>query len=146
MPSVEPVSGNGDHPRCGKFCGWVWLLWHGKCLMYSAEIAGDEEDKERSSQKQLHFPRRTFLKAQKEAEAVPVASLHNCGNFNHIFCGCIYVVTVCTGQSASEGWSLRVWRNSSRSIREARAFPGIYVSDFQNERYSENIYVPRCRA
>ena len=78
--------------------------------------------------------------------AVPVASLHNCGNFNHIFCGCIYVVTVCTGQSASEGWSLRVWRNSSRSIREARAFPGIYVSDFQNERYSENIYVPRCRA
>ena len=25
-------------------------------------------------------------------------------------------------------------------------FPGIYVSDFQNERYSENIYVPRCRA
>ena len=61
-----------------------------KCLMYSAEIAGDEEDEKEAAKN-----------AALSEEELPVASLHNCGNFNHIFRSCIYVVTVCTGQPAS---------------------------------------------
>ena len=114
--------------------------------MYSAEIAGDEEDEKEAAKNAALSEEELAAKKAKEAKQFQWLLYMNCGNFNHIFCGCIYVATVCTGQSASEGWSLRVWRNSSRSIREARAFPGIYVSDFQNEGYSENIYVSRCRA
>ncbi len=48
--------------------------------------------------------------------------------------------------SLCERLVLRNFGNNSRSICEAGTVYGIYASDFQNEGYSENIYVSWCRA
>ena len=56
-----------------------------KCLMYSAEIAGDEEDEKEAAKNAALSEEELSAKKAKEDEAVPVASLHNCGIFQSYF-------------------------------------------------------------
>ena len=79
-----------------------------KCLMYSAEIAGDEEDEEEAKKNANLSPEELEAKKKKEdkafkerSKAVPVASVHNRCLFHRDICCSIYAAAVCTGKSSS---------------------------------------------
>ena len=101
-----------------------------KCLMYSAEIAGDEEDEETAKKNEQL--------TEEELSAKNGSYLHGG------FCGCFYVSSVYTGQSDPQGRRFGIPGYCSRSFCKAGTVYGIYVPDLQNEGYPENFYVPRC--
>ena len=70
-----------------------------KCLMYSAEIAGDEEDEKEAAKNA------TLTEEELSAKkAVSVASLHNGCYFHSCFCCSFYAASVCTGKPSAQGW------------------------------------------
>ena len=115
-----------------------------KCLMYSAEIAGDEEDEETARKnEQLTEEERSAKKAKEDKQFKWLLY----GSYLHGgFCGCFYVSSVCTGQSDPRVRCFGISGHHSGSLCEAGTVYGIYVPDLQNEGYPEDIYVSRCGA
>ena len=72
-----------------------------KCLMYSAEIAGDEEDEKEAAKNATLTEEELSAKKAKEAS---VASLHNGCYFHSCFCCSFYAASVCTGKPSAQGW------------------------------------------
>ena len=72
-----------------------------KCLMYSAEIAGDdEEDEETAKKNEQTYRRGAFRKeSQKKHKQFKWLLIHYGSCFYGSICGCFYVSSVYTGQS-----------------------------------------------
>ena len=110
-----------------------------KCLMYSAEIAGDEEDEETARKnEQLTEEERSAKKAKEDKQfkwllyiTVAISMVVSVAAFMFL----PYVLA-----------SLIRGVGGSRSFCKAGTVYGIYVPDLQNEGYPEDIYVSRCGA
>ena len=72
--------------------------------MYSAEIAGDEEDEKEAAKNATLTEEELSAKKAKEAKQFSVASLHNGCYFHSCFCCSFYAASVCTGKPSAQGW------------------------------------------
>ena len=116
-----------------------------KCLMYSAEIAGDEEDEEDAQKNAALSEEERAAKKAKEDKAIQMALICNGSNFHYcVYCS-VYASSLCACQPLQESRSFRVCGNDRGSICEAGIVYGIYAADLQDEGYSAYIHVPRCR-
>lgn len=75
-----------------------------KCLMSSAEIAGDEEDEKEAAKNATLTEEELSAKKAERSKAVSVASLHNGCYFHSCFCCSFYAASVCTGKPSAQGW------------------------------------------
>ena len=69
--------------------------------MYSAEIAGDEEDEEEAAKNAKLTEEELSAKKAKRSKAVPVAFIHNS---SHLYCNihcCFYAAALCTGKPST---------------------------------------------
>mgnify|MGYP000228867364 CR=1 FL=1 len=116
-----------------------------KCLMYSAEIAGDEEDEETARKnEQLTEEERSAKKAKEDKQfkwllyiTVAISMVVSVAAFMFL----PYVLA-----SLIRGRCFGISGHHSGSLCEAGTVYGIYVPDLQNEGYPEDIYVSRCGA
>ena len=115
-----------------------------KCLMYSAEIAGDEEDEETAKKnEQLTEEERSAKKAKEDKQfkwllyiTVAVSMVVSVAAFMFL----PYILA----SLIRKGRCFGIPGYCSRSFCKAGTVYGIYVPDLQNEGYPENIYVSRC--
>ena len=115
-----------------------------KCLMYSAEIAGDEEDEETARKnEQLTEEERSAKKAKEDKQfkwllyiTVAISMVVSVAAFMFL----PYVL------ASPRGRCFGISGHHSGSLCEAGTVYGIYVPDLQNEGYPEDIYVSRCGA
>ena len=116
--------------------------------MYSAEITGDEEDEEISQKNLALSEEETCAKRAKKGKQFKWLLYVTVAFVPRI------VVSVPPSmlppyalKSLQKGWRFGICSyNSWRHFVKACIVYGIYASDFQNEGYSENIYVSWSRA
>ena len=113
--------------------------------MYSAEIAGDEEDEETARKNEQLTEEERFAKKAKEDKqfkwllyiTVAISMVVSVAAFMFL----PYVLA-----SLIRGRCFGISGHHSGSLCEAGTVYGIYVPDLQNEGYPEDIYVSRCGA
>ena len=102
VEDYKPVFGKSPiwkKPILRGVAGFVESLVVGtKCLMYSAEIAGDEEEEDEAKKKGGSFGRRAEGQKGKRRQAVQMASVCDGCGFHCGFRGGVYAASLCAGE------------------------------------------------
>ena len=114
-----------------------------KCLMYSAEIAGDEEDEEETRKNAALSPEELKAKKKKEDKAFK-ALLYVTVAVSIVISVAAFMLLPYALASLCRKVGFGSGGYHCGSICEAGAVYGIHDSDLQNEGYSENLYVSWC--
>ena len=118
-----------------------------KCLMYSAEIAGDEEDEEEAREECQPFSEEELEAKKKKEDKAFKALLYVTVAISIVVSIAAFMLlpyalaSLCRKVGASE-----VVVTVVEAFVKLGSVYGIYASHFQNEGHSENLYVPWRRA
>lgn len=117
-----------------------------KCLMYSAEIAGDEEDEEEAAKNAKLTEEELSAKKQKEAKQFQWLLYITVAFSIVISVAAFMLLPYALASLLRKVGTSEFWSYCGRSLCKAYTVSWIYASDFQDEGHSEDVYVSWGRA